>query len=453
MQRFLTKYFSGESFDYRFVFGLLGPVVIDQFFLVSFNFLNTAMISNAGEAAISAVNMVGSVNVFLVQIFVAIGLGGTVLMAQYYGRDAVTMLSRVVNGAVFGAVLIATTLALVFGALHNVLLDLLFGQASPAVMSASRLYIIGVLASYPFEATVEGTNGCLRGVGRTKNSLQLSLIMNLLYLVLNLFLITWLHLGILGMIIALNVSRWVAASLALVMLARQRDVFHLQFRALRKPDWQLIRKVLTVSVPFAAENVFFNGGKIIIQMMIVSLGTGVIVTYAIAGSWTSLSEIIPSALGNALVPIVGQSMGRNNVHDARKITRSFLGLGIAAFILVDALLLLTFHWGIQLFSPAPKLIPAIFTVYFIYMVMHILVWSFSFILPSALRAAGDGKFTTIVSLSSMWLFRVVGGYVFGIKLGFGLPGIAVIMVLEWAIRGIIFLWRFHGKKWYAHRLI
>ena len=85
--------------------------------------------------------------------------------------------------------------------------------------------------------------------------------------------------------------------------------------------------------------------------------------------------------------------------------------------------------------------------------MHILVWSFSFILPSTLRAAGDGKFTTIVSLITMWLFRVLGGYIVGIKLGFGLPGIAIIMVLEWAVRGFIFLWRFRGKKWHNHRLI
>lgn len=453
MQHLLKKYFSSESFDYQFVFSLLGPVVIDQFFLVSFNFLNTAMISSSGEAAISAVNTVGSINIFLIQIFVAVGLGGTVLIAQYYGHKEIHMLSRVVNGTVFGAVLIATALAIVFGLLHNVLLNLLFGNASAAVMANSRLYLIGVLLSYPFESTVEGTNGCLRGIGRTKSSLQLSLLMNMLYLLLNIILITWLHMGILGMIISLNISRWIAAFLAILMLKRQSSLFYLKMRTMLHIDWKMVRKVVLVSIPFAAESFFFNGGKIIIQMMIVSLGTSVIVTNAIAGSWTSLSEIIPSALASALVPIVGQSIGRHNIHDARKITRSFLGLGILSFILVDFLLIISFNKGILLFSPAPKLIPAIFKIYLIFMVMHILVWSFSFILPSTLRAAGDGKFTTIVSLITMWLFRVLGGYIVGIKLGFGLPGIAIIMVLEWAVRGFIFLWRFRGKKWHNHRLI
>lgn len=453
MQKFLTRYFSAEDFDYHFVFALLGSVVADQFFLVSFNFLNTAMISASGESAISAVNMVGSVNIFLVQIFVAIGLGGTVLIAQYFGHADLKMLGKVVNGALYGAILLAAGLALVFGGLHNALLDALFGTAEPAVMANARLYLLGVLASYPFEAMVQATNGCLRGVGRTKNSLQLSLMMNGIYLVLNLVFITWLHRGIAGMILSLNLSRWIAAGLAGLMLMRQRDAFNLHWRQVRRPDFAMIRKVIAVSIPFAAESAFFNGGKIIIQMMIVSLGTSVIVTNAIAGSWTSLSEIIPSALENALVPLVGQSMGRHNVKDARKITKSFLGLGVAAFILVDVTLCLTFRWGIQLFSPAAAIVPNILQVYLIFAVMHTLVWSASFILPAALRAAGDGKFTTIVSLGCMWLFRVVGAYVFGVRLGYGLTGIAFIMVLEWALRGGIFLWRFKGKKWYAHHLI
>lgn len=277
--------------------------------------------------------------------------------------------------------------------------------------------------------------------------------MNGLYLIFNLVFITWLHLGIVGMIIALNLSRWLAAGFAVWMLASHRELFALQMKTLRRVNFKMIRRVLTVAVPFAAESFFFNGGKIIIQMMIVGLGTSVIVTNAIANSWTQLSEIIPTALEVALVPIVGQCIGRRNIDDAKKLMKSFLGLGIIAFILVDGILMLSFNRGIQLFSPAVNIVGDIFHIYVIFAVMHILVWSFSFVLPSALRAAGDGKFTTYVSLLTMWLFRVVGGYVFGVRLGYGLIGITVVMTLEWAIRGVIFVIRFRGARWLTKRLI
>jgi len=74
-------------------------------------------------------------------------------------------------------------------------------------------------------------------------------------------------------------------------------------------------------------------------------------------------------------------------------------------------------------------------------------------MPSALRAAGDSKFTSIASLLSMWLLRVILGYILGITLGFGITGVWVAMIVEWGVRGIIFGWRFKGKKWYAHKLV
>ncbi|GEL12980.1 hypothetical protein LCO01nite_05290 [Lapidilactobacillus concavus] len=58
----------------------------------------------------------------------------------------------------------------------------------------------------------------------------------------------------------------------------------------------------------------------------------------------------------------------------------------------------------------------------------------------------------MVSLLTMWVIRVGIGYIVGIILGYGLPGIYLVWVCEWALRGTIFLIRFKGKRWYAHQL-
>lgn len=388
------------------------------------------MISSSGEAAISAVNMVGSINVFLIQIFVAVGLGGTVLIAQYFGRGEHQMLDKVVNGTVFGAVLVATSLALLFLLGHRLILDLLFGDAAPAVMSQARLYMVDVLISYPFEAIVEGTNGSLRGIGRTRSSLQLSLAMNLLNLLFNFIFIVYFKMGVLGLVVSLNLSRWLASSFALVTLDHLRELFFMKWSSMTHIDFRMIKRVVVVCIPFAAESFFFNGGKIIMQMMIVSLGTQVIATNAIATSWVQLSEIVPSALGTALVPIVGQSIGRHNLKDARKITKSFLVTGILAYVMGELLLLASFNRAIELFHPSAIIKPRIFELYLIFAVGHLLFWCFSFTLPSTLRAAGDAKFTTVVSLLTMWVIRVGIGYIVGIILGYGLPGIYLVWVYE-----------------------
>ncbi|MDC4185881.1 hypothetical protein MK904_07155 [Loigolactobacillus coryniformis] len=107
----------------------------------------------------------------------------------------------------------------------------------------------------------------------------------------------------------------------------------------------------------------------------------------------------------------------------------------------------------RLFAPAPATIPIIFHIYLVVIVMHALFWSSSFVLPSALRAAGDARFTTVVSLISMWSFRIGFGYLIGIVLGYGIFGIFVVMSSEWAIRAIVFQLRFHGGRWYRNKLI
>ena len=92
----------------------------------------------------------------------------------------------------------------------------------------------------------------------------------------------------------------------------------------------------------------------------------------------------------------------------------------------------------KLFNPPDEIIPTIFTLIFMSAIAQPFLWSPSFIMPSALRAAGDSNFTSIASLLSMWLLRVVLGYILGITLGFGIIGVWVAMIVEWGVRGMIF---------------
>lgn len=62
--------------DYRQIIALFLPILIDQAFIIGLNLVNTAMISSSGMAAVSAVNMVDSLNIFLINVFVAIATGG-----------------------------------------------------------------------------------------------------------------------------------------------------------------------------------------------------------------------------------------------------------------------------------------------------------------------------------------------------------------------------------------
>ncbi|MDB4867225.1 MAG: multidrug transporter MatE, partial [Cohnella sp.] len=184
-QGFLQKYLSGTSIDYRQIIALFIPILIDQAFIVCLSLVNTAMISSSGVAAISAVNMIDSLNIFLIGMFVAVSTGGTVVVAQYKGSGNDLMVSNAAASTVSSVSLFAFVISLFVLAAYNPTLNLLFGAASPDVFDNAKIYLVGSSVSYLGIALTEAVCGALRGIGKTRASLVLSLIMNLSYVALN----------------------------------------------------------------------------------------------------------------------------------------------------------------------------------------------------------------------------------------------------------------------------
>ncbi|MFC4102316.1 MATE family efflux transporter [Paenibacillus xanthanilyticus] len=439
--------------DYRKVFALFLPILIDQAFIIGFNVMNTAMISSAGVAAVSAVSTVDSLNIFLINVFVAVATGGTVVVAQYKGSRNDAMVSKAASASIASVAILALVIGVVVMALYDPLLRLLLGSASPDVLAHSKVYLIGSCASFLGIGVVQAVSGIMRGIGRSRVSLALSLIMNVLYVLLNFVFIALLDMGVLGMTIAVNIARYAAAICALWYIIRMDASLHLRLTALLHVPWSMLKKILTIGMPFAAEQMFFNGGKMLTQVFIVSLGTHAIATNAIGGTIAMLYQIPAVALSITLVTVVGQCIGARNIEDARKFIRSFLWLGSWSFVIMTAILLPLFHPLVALFQPPPEIVDDLFWVLLINAIAQIPLWAISFILPAGLRAAGDSRFTSITSMLTMWLFRIVFGYVLGITLGMGIIGVWIAMNCEWGVRGALFLWRYRGSKWYAHKLV
>ena len=77
----------------------------------------------------------------------------------------------------------------------------------------------------------------------------------------------------------------------------------------------------------------------------------------------------------------------------------------------------------------------------------IFLWPVSFVLPNALRAANDVKFTMLVSILSMAVWRLGFSYLLCVQLGWGAVGVWIAMVIDWVCRVICFVARFRSGVW------
>lgn len=441
------------------------PVLIEQFFIVSMGAINTMLVSNIGGEAISATGNVDTINNIIISVFSALAVGGTVVVAQYTGREDDRKANQAAAQALLACFLIAGSVTALIGILQRPLLQALFQNADPLILGYSYTYLAIILWSYVPIGLMTMAFGILRGSGDTRIPMIISIIMNLVNVGLSYVLIYGIRLnagilviqtpalGVRGAAIGLTAARTLGMVLALFPLLRGDRQIKLDWHDWLKLDGPMLRSILHLGVPGGTEQLMFNGGKLIVQTFIVQLGTIALASNAICNSLAAMATIPGLSMSLAITALVGQAVGRGDKTGARKLlTFSVLYNSVALAAL--SLLFLPFARAlVGLFTHDPTTIRTAVRILYTYLLAQPLFWSGSFALPSGLRGAGDVRYTMIISIISMWLLRILLGYLFAIVLDFGLLGVWLAMYADWAFRAVQFILRLRSGKWLQHRTV
>ena len=411
-------------------------MVLEQLLLVTVGMADTVMVSTVGEAAVSGISLVDQVNVLLIQIFAALATGGAVVASQYLGRRDRENACRSAKQLVYATFGMAVAIGALVLVLNRHILRLVFGNVEPDVMQAAETYFWLSALSYPMLALYNAGAALFRSMGNSRISLFASLIMNVINIGGNALLIYGLNWGVAGAATATLASRTVAG-LMMMLLLRNRDnpIF---LERLFHPEWNggILKSILRVGVPNGLENGMFQIGKLLVAGLITTFGTSAIAANAICNNVGSMSNIPGSAIGLAMITVVGQCVGAKDYQQARHYTKTLLAPYLVGF-----------------YAMPQTTTDLALSVLQVNCVVTVLIWPSSFTLPNALRAAGDARFTMVTSMVSMWVFRIGMSYVLGAWLGMGLFGVWTAMQIDWAVRSLVFGVRFLGHKWEKARVL
>jgi len=131
---------------------LIIPLIIEQFLAVAVGMADSIMIASVGETAVSAISLVDSVNILLINIFAALATGGAVVAGQYIGREDNDKARK--SGEqllVFVASISVIIMAIMYFG-RTFILNVVFGKIEPAVAAYANTYMLIVFASIPFIA-------------------------------------------------------------------------------------------------------------------------------------------------------------------------------------------------------------------------------------------------------------------------------------------------------------
>ena len=435
------------------------PVLAEQAFIMVMGVINTVMAGQLGKEAVSAIGMVDSINNIFISFFSAIAVGGTVVVAQYYGQGNTGKANEAARHTVFASILLSLFVTVILFIFRNSVIMVLFGSAEQQVMENSLIYLEITLFTYPLIALLSVACGVLRGVGDTKTPMKVTIFMNFLNIVLSYIFIYGINIknnhlnisipgsGVRGAAYGIASARIIGALLIGFVLLNGSKIIKLKLDRNFKPEWSMLSSIFGIGLPASVESLLFNGGKLITQIFIVGMGTATIAANTITSSVFGLINIPGCALSIAATTLVGHHMGRGESEEAQS---TIMYLTKATSLCILAISLITFPCArllVSAYTTNSDVIPIAVNLIRTSLLSMPLLWAVSFVIPAGLKGAGDARYTLMVSIFGMWAFRVTLGYVMAIPLGLGVMGVWLGMYIDWLVRGVLFYTRLKRGKW------
>ena len=432
----------------RDILRLVIPLMIELALQLVVGLLDSIMVSSVGEAAVSGVSLVDSVMQLLIYIFSALAAGGAIVAGQFLGAGLKKDANRAAGELLWLNALLSLGVMALMLALGDWILAHLFGRIDETVHFHARRYLFTVLFSIPAIGVYEACAAIFRTMSDSRTTMKLSLMMNLINCAGNAALIYGCSMGTRGAALSTVASRWLAAALAVTLLLNSRRELHLQRTLRHRFDGSLTRKILQMGVPNGVENGIFQLGKILLLGLITTFGTSAITANAVSQTLSSLQVIPGSAIQLAMVSVISHCIGAKDYEQVRYYNRKLIRLAYVAIAVWAAILLASLPVILSIYRLSEETARLMLSMFLCHSLGAVLIWPMAFDLPAALRASGDVRFTMVVSVVSMWVFRLGGAYLLSNAFGLGALGVWISMAfLDWGFRAVVYQARWRGGKW------
>lgn len=426
---------------------LIIPLVFEQLLAILVGMVDTVMIAGVGEAAVSGVSLVDTINILIINITAALATGGAVVAGHFLGQKDSENASKSAWQLLLFSLWLSVIVTIIFLAAHRPLLGAVFGQVEPEVMESAAIYLIITAVSICPLAIYNSCAALFRAMNDSKTTMFIAIVMNLINLIGNAVLIYGIKIGVAGAAIATTFSRIVAAVVIMILMFRPKMKINFMGQITWRIDFALIKKILYIGIPNGLENSLFQLGKILLLSLISTFGTYAIAANAVCNTLASFNVLPGQAINLALLSVASMCIGAGDFEQTRYYTKKLMRISIGCTVVISGFLTVFAPLVMKIYQLTPQTESLAIEVIRWHAVLAVFLWMPSFTLPNTLRAAGDVVWTMFIAIASMWIFRIAFAYIFSYFFNGGLLGVWIAMTIDWAFRAICYEIRYHGHKW------
>jgi len=425
------------------------PIIIQQFTFAALNMLNVVLVGQKGETSVAAVGLAGQLAFLLNLVHFGIISGAAMFTAQFWGRNDVPNLRRVLGLCLMFAVLTS----LIFFALAQLIPAQILGiyTKDAAVIELGADYIRTFSWTFLFLAITVSYGFVMRSTGIVKIPTAISVTALLISTGLSYSLIFGKfglpEMGIQGAAVAAVAARALEC-LALVLYSyTQKTPVAASLRELTDFDAAFAGRVIKPMLPVILNELFWALGITSYNAIYGRMGTESFAAMNIVGTVEQLAFVIFIGVSNATSVLVGNRIGAGKEDEAYVYAGRSLGLGIAGGIVTGLLLQLVKAPILSLYNVSPEVIANAGNVI---NVISFLLWmrvNNMTIVVGILRAGGDTRFSLFLDGIIIWIVGVpmayLGANVFHLPVYF----VYLCAMSEEATKWILGISRYRSRKW------
>lgn len=423
------------------------PILLGTLFQQLYNTADTVVVGRfVGTKALAAVGgSTGQIVNLVVNFFVGLASGATVIIARYYGaRDRIKL-----NNALHTAIALSIVGGVVT-AVAGILLTpfLLQMMNTPAdVIEGSTTYLRIYFAGIIFVFVYNIGSGILRAVGDSKRPLYFLIVCCFLNIFLDILFVVYLKLGVKGAAFATVISQAVSALLVILSLTKSVDIYRLRPNKIRFYKSLLIA-IVTIGLPAGLQSVMYGISNIIIQASLNSLGTETVAAHTAFAKIDAIYWMISGAFSVSIITFIGQNYGARKFDRMKKSIKVCLFMDLIASLLLTTVMMVAGPYLLRLFTSNQEVIEIGMQI------IHIIAPSYALfifieILSSSLRGMGNVVIPMLMTCGGVCVLRILWIFLF-VRTHLSVTTILMSYPISWGFTAVLFViyFMFYQKKFF-----
>ncbi len=419
--------------DYRKIMQIALPAMAENILQMLMGMVDGYLVAGLGLVAISGVSVAGNIIAIYQAIFIALGAAISSVLARSRGAGDEESQARHATEALKVTLLLGLGLGLISILFGPTILRLLGTEAAVAEAGALFLAIVGgtiVLLGF-----MTSLGALVRTTGNLRLPMYISLLSNLLNAVFSSLFIFGFHWGIVGVALGTVLARLVGV----IVLWNRLSI------SFARPDWGLDKELLGLSLPAAGERLMMRAGDVVVIALVVHFGTGAVAGNAIGEVLTQFNYMPAFGIATATVLMVAHSLGQGKAEEIDQIAKKTYWLAVGLMLPVAVLMYVLGSSLTCLYTQDSTAVAASLLV-ILFSLLGVPFTAGTVIYTAVWQGLGNGKLPFYATAIGMWGIRIGMGYLLGIVLRFGLPGIWAGTLLDNAFRWIFLLALYHHRK-------